>query len=715
MVGPGWLLYRAINPGTTSRAVQLALGWSVGLTLEILAFSFTAAIGARDLFAFYPLVVAIPALLVLRRRLSARGLTLFGGSTPQLSEACARVVGGLCLFAFAYIAVAYYAAAPFPGTVSSVSYGPDVTYHIALAAEALHHWPMSSPNVVGQPLDYHYFAHIHVAAISQVTGIELPRVYLRLFLLPLVGLLTLQFSLLGKAMTGKLWAAPLTVALFLLIHEIDLSIADASPAVGIGMFWLWESPSQLLGMVIFAPALLVLCALLDRASTVASLPGIDAQPRELLAVLAILLIGAGGAKVVILPLLVGGLAIYAGWIRIRMRRWDRLALSILGLCVVAFIAYVAILYGRQSRGNHFDLTGTAGQMAPLLRLHAQLSGVPDVIFWSLAVPVGALMYFGAPLLGLVWLRRDPVTAGRRSTALALSILGASLPAFFLLQSDAGNQTYFTAYALIATYPLAAAGLLAFFGEPERRPALRAPRAVVFVVAWLGLIALVSLLADRLAVRAHPLEADALQYGVAAVAIFALGLGAVLARGTARTLLGTLAVLAILLTAASDTPLDVVPKDTRKLLAGDPLYDQQAGLRRATSVGLEWVRDNLDDDAVLAVRHAKPQLLPPLDADFPAFGEHRTLREAWAYGTRGNNLSYQDTIQGISEPFARRERLQREVFRSANETALRKLIRRYGVTHLLIERPARHVDPAVYRMGRTVYRNGGLIVLALPPA
>ena len=68
VVGPGWLVLRAIAPGVRSRPWQLALGWPIGLTLEILAFSATAALGVRDLFAVYPLLVAIPAALVIRRR-----------------------------------------------------------------------------------------------------------------------------------------------------------------------------------------------------------------------------------------------------------------------------------------------------------------------------------------------------------------------------------------------------------------------------------------------------------------------------------------------------------------------------------------------------------------------------------------------------------------------------------------------------------------------
>src|SRR5262249_52371311 len=187
-----------------------------------------------------------------------------------------------------------------------VPHPTDMPFHLAFAAEAFHHWPLQTPGVVGQPLHYHYFAHIHIAAIAQVTGIGLDRVFFRLYLVPLTALLVLQLSLLGKAITGRAWAGPLTAALYLLVHELDLSMGDASPWAGVGMYHLWGSPSQLLGMVIFIPALLMLWTLIDPALAARVRPGLSTGTRRAWILLALLLIGAGGAKSVILPLFIGG-------------------------------------------------------------------------------------------------------------------------------------------------------------------------------------------------------------------------------------------------------------------------------------------------------------------------------------------------------------------------------------------------------------------------
>lgn len=52
--------------------VTAALGWPLGQTLEIRAFSATAAFGARGLFALYPIVVIIPCALVISGRADIR-------------------------------------------------------------------------------------------------------------------------------------------------------------------------------------------------------------------------------------------------------------------------------------------------------------------------------------------------------------------------------------------------------------------------------------------------------------------------------------------------------------------------------------------------------------------------------------------------------------------------------------------------------------------
>ena len=64
-----------------------------------------------------------------------------------------------------------------------------MTFQVSIAASALHHWPPAFEGVSGLRLNYHYFVDLHMAAASQVTGIHLPVIFFRLYLIPLIALL----------------------------------------------------------------------------------------------------------------------------------------------------------------------------------------------------------------------------------------------------------------------------------------------------------------------------------------------------------------------------------------------------------------------------------------------------------------------------------------------------------------------------------------------
>lgn len=68
---PGGALLWALRGRRHRLLVTIALGWPLGQTLEILAFSATAAIGARGLFMIYPVAVIGPCACVIWRRTGA--------------------------------------------------------------------------------------------------------------------------------------------------------------------------------------------------------------------------------------------------------------------------------------------------------------------------------------------------------------------------------------------------------------------------------------------------------------------------------------------------------------------------------------------------------------------------------------------------------------------------------------------------------------------
>src|SRR5207244_12787537 len=153
----------------------------------------------RGLFLVYPLAVGVPAALVVRRRMRARSATdAAPASRGRMSGASIGVGALLCTVLLLCAAAVGFAQTPLPRDISATTYQEDTVFTISVAAEALHHWPVTLPMVAGEPLHYHLFAYLHMAAISQVTGIDLPVVVMRLYMVPLLILFALQLVLLGR-------------------------------------------------------------------------------------------------------------------------------------------------------------------------------------------------------------------------------------------------------------------------------------------------------------------------------------------------------------------------------------------------------------------------------------------------------------------------------------------------------------------------------------
>ncbi|MBM3666649.1 MAG: hypothetical protein FJW90_04075 [Actinobacteria bacterium] len=717
VLGPGWLAFRALSPGTRGLGWQLALGWPLGLVLEILAFALTAALDLREAFVLYPILAGALAGLAWRRRRAGAGERPAG--RPTLGPRQALALAGLCLFVFAYIGIAYFGRSPLPGSVPAAFYYPDISFNLVLASEALHHWPIAEAKVVGGTYGYHYFVNIHMAAASQVTGIELPTIIFRLYLLPLIALLVLQLGLVGGAIARLAWAGPVTAALFVLVGEIDLSVIDIRPFQGVGPIPLWSSPTQLLGLVFFVPIVFVLHRLIDGDAEPVNDPE-PAIPRpELWALLVLLLVGSGGAKAVIPPMLIGGLLIYLAYRLVRGRGIDRAALTALGCCVAVQLAYMAVLYRSGGSSLQLDPGATFEQMIAVTRALDAVGGEPgvEVVFWVLAVPIATAMFYGASLLGLAWLTAGRATVRPADSAL-LAICLAGLPAFLLLGHDGHSQLYFPLYGILAALPLAAEGLCRLFTRLSQPPAFDRRLLLAALVAWVLGLVLVAFAAERVTLDGHPVRADLIAYGSAAAALAAVTAIAVRSRGVARSTATALAVLGVLLAAAIDAPLDALPETLRRLDRGEPLHlTGPIETRRAAIEGMEWMRESLDEDAVLAVSNDRSGLAreyAPLDNTFPAFTERRTLLEGWAYTSEASRHGQAEVIARRFDPFPERRELERRVFARADTSALRELRSRYGLTHLVIDRKHGFAAPSVRELGRVVFENELLEVIELDP-
>jgi len=717
VVAPGWFVFKAISPRSRcGRLGELAFAWPLGLVLEIAAFSLTAALDARGLFILYPLLVALPAAVcwrARRSRLSSRPEGSSDGLMGPISFTAAQrwAIAGICIGFFAYLGLTLFAISPLPGTVPEVQYQGDLLGQMVVSAEALHHWPITQSWVAGTPFHYHYFGHIHMAAESQVTGIGVPVLFLRLTLLSLVGLLVVELSMAGRAIVGRPWAGPLCAAMFLLLPELDAFVG--TPVAGINQELIWLSLSYIFGLVFVVAIATLIAALLDRSV----LSRLGLSRASAWALLALLLLGAGGAKVVVIPLLASGLVLFLaiGWLK--RRSVDRTALRALALCSAVFLVYIAVLYRGSGGGGLTVSLGAAFKlMSPLNAAHEHVpDALPaDIAFWGIAAPAGLALLLGPQLIGLWWVvgpRRPPL---EQAHVYLLSVLVVGIAGFVLL-TNLGNA-YFLFNALAVAIPVSVVGLYRGMsawasGQSESRR-----RELVPAFAWLVLLVLVALLGWHLT-REGPRGSDyLLTYGVLAAGLLFLAWRVAGASDATRPGRVALLVLAILLPASIGLGLDAVPPTLRKLRNGDHLYVDSAGLRRGVYEGDIWMRDNLDDAAVLAVSNQRTEAAKarsPLNIDTAVFAEHRTFHEGWQFSEMLRSSGDVDVTKALASPFPERQALEDRVFRLADPRALREMRDNYGVTHLVIDRRDGRVPKAVYGFGRLVFTNGALDVIALP--
>jgi hypothetical protein len=261
-------------------------------------------------------------------------------------------------------------------------------------------------------------------------------------------------------------------------------------------------------------------------------------------------------------------------------------------------------------------------------------------------------------------------------------------------------------------------VIRFLESAVPRAGIRWRALAGFGIAWVAAALLLAAAADRLWERGHYLRSDVVAYLPVTAAIAGLAIVALRAAPARRALFSTFVVVAVLLTASLDAPLDVFSNPAKDLVEGNKLYPTSpAGLRPREVRGMEWIRDNLPQNAILAVsndRTPKTVRLGPSDGDYPAFTERRTLREEWAFTAKANELGQIDVAALRVDPFPERTMLERAVYGRADRTALREMEERYGVTHIVVSKKDGPVTPRLYSLGRVVFSNGAIDVIQLPP-
>jgi hypothetical protein len=694
---PGWVVYRFLRP-EASTGERFAFGWALGYALEIAAFALTAAAGVRGLLFAYPALIGAFGLWRLNRTgRRARSRLGYGGRWNWIAAGIAVTASGV-------VAAALFPPNPLPGTVDRVTYFLDNVFQISLAAEALHHWPLSDPTVSGQPLHYHTFAHMLMAATAQVTGIGLPTVVLRLLPLAMVALFAVQVAVAGARLARNGAVGLLAALLVLFSGELDLDPHGgpiSTPFLGTFFVGLWYSPTFLLGLLFFVPLVVVLVELVAEHET--------SRSWRSWVLFGLFLAAACGAKAAIPPVVVGGLALFLAV----QRRLDRRALGGLTVATLIFLGFLATMYRGGDAGMRFDASAAAlgsgsqrviGWLSPFL---------PQRLAEAGGVAVGVVGLFAAPLVGVFWF------AGRRrippSYRLLLCLFAAGLVPYFLIVEPGVSELFFTEYGFVAAALVSAAGIYWLWrgpGPPDRN---HDALLIGFAIAWppsLLLVVALSLHATSAGTNVYVVWAAVFTAGVLFFAV-----GALRARGPWRKTCTRLFLIAVLGASVLDVPLDIFPHLVQASRNGTLYVHGGTGLTTDLYRGLRWIRAKTRPQDVVAVSNYSVNDIDPQfdDVYYSAFAERRTFLEGWFYTMKTLSRGPSYHLARRTSPFPQRLRLNDAVFRHGDRAALRTLVRDYGVRYLVVDRVHGGEPARVARLGRRVFSNAAVAIFAVGPS
>jgi len=647
---PGVLLYGLIWADEHSWLKLLVVGWATGYALEVALFDVAGALNIRPAFHFYPLV-SLPLLLVwLWRRRSARA------EAPSATSAMtARQAAGLAVFllaALSLMAFVYFLETPLPGTVPSVNYYSDLTFHISSAAEAKNHFPIADPRVLGEPIYYYWFVNSHLGAASFVTGIEIGTLVFRLYILALVALISLQLYLLGRN-AGKTHVIGLmAIGLVFLTGELDLTPQKTD------LWPMHEGYNTFLNLFYpflrSAPSLIMGCALFLGTITAVGdfviLPERGRWRRSILqaAFIGFMALAVINAKLFPAAVLIGGLVLFAIWGLFTSRRIEARAMAIVAI-TGALLAWRFVTYFRFNEGAPLAIQPLMmAQFMPVLAGWADvIKTLPALAQWPALVILNLVGFTGQMpfhVLGSALLL--VMTRGRPSRLLAL-LLG-----FFIAGTGFLWIFWFNgAYALLHTAYLCGAitGAAGF---------------------WMLLKA----------ISTWPGWKKALVYGPISV---------------------------LLVISLMDIPLDNISK-WRNLLAGKATYPTERNLLTPNLyAGMLWLRNNSSPNDVIAVNNQFRQgSSDPRYIYFSAFAERRVFLEGWVYE---HEPWWDERMAGF--PYRDQLALNRQIFLDADTDSARELFNR-GVKFLVVDKLHGKWNPDIKSFSAKVFGNSDVEIYAL---
>ncbi len=693
---PGVGLLWAIRGRRSSLLLSAALGWPLGQALEILAFTGTAAVGKRGLFLLYPIVVIVPcAYLIWRRRHAADA----DADQGRLSVAAIWTTAGAISLGLIYMTLMFVPLAPLPGANIGLEY-PDYPYFIGLIAQVMNHWPPTTPGLVGVPLHYEWFVLFHIAATSQVTHVSIPVIALRLDYVPLVVVVACQLVAVGRYLCRSPWTGVIAVLIIFMLASLNLTEAPSPfrENILVDLFESWTLP---FGLTFFL-ALLYLITERMRADTWRTRRDLGSW-----VLIALMMIGASGAKATILPVVIVGTGIYVALRLVLRRDISTRAVAAVVLAIAIFVPTYFLIYGGSTPDTTVNPLSWLVKSPTVAAANLIHDGAIRAIVLPFAYAAG-LAGVLIPLAGMLYLLRRRHRAVIGALALPLCMFATGVLIASLVHHVASSELYFLDTGYFAGCLVAAEGLRLAWADLAQSQRFSRRAVVIALAAWgAALIVVVRLTAHSLATP----DAVVLRYaGIAAAAVlFVIAWALVLrARHLSSSAVTAIGLIPILATVALSSPFIVYPT-VRKVLAREPITTGQVVLVPGVLTALYWLRDHTPGDAVFAVNNHW------LDAArtngkyyyYTAFSERQAFIEAYdSYPIPAGS----GTPAGAN--FIARQNLNDAVFDDADAAALQLMTQEYSVRFLLIDRTLGTFDPGVLQLGRVVFSDQDATVIVV---
>ncbi len=689
---PGTLLYRALRRTPHALVEDLAMGTAVGLVLELVAWAVMAPLHLQSWLWLWPLAVIVPFAAVprLRRHWWVRDYA----ARPPIGWSWA--VAGVVAFFTYYLSQVFLDRNPILPTSDGTNQYLDLAYQLSLAGEAKHQFPIHLPQVADEPLHYHWFGYVHMAATSLVGHIDLPVVALRLAIPALCAAAIVLTAVVGWRLSGRPYVGAGAAVLFFVIGEVNFTHFVTQPFGTQAAFVIWHGMSMIYSWVLLI-ALIAPLASLAGAKRTPPMGGVGA-----FVLATLLLFASSGAKASSVPVVAVALAFTAVALLATQRK---IPWKVVGIGLVAGLAQLFAL------AVLFDFNSYGVRYGPLGGLKVY---VPDGTGWAMIALVAVVFLVNmqsrvAGVIPLVWLKK-----GRLDPAQWLLLGGAIAgPGLYLVfdQPSGGNQ-YFTRAGFAFGVLLSAWGF-ALVLERARLTDHGKGALAAFAAAFAGL-----LVAVQLRYATSPPSGNAfaelrpILIWIIALTIvgIVLMIGWFLVRLAVPALRGRGAIVlltGILVAGAPGLIMDIhkgleVPNGGAYALVNMPKSRVDAA---------RFVRDHSSPRDVVATNvHCKivyeGDVCDSRSFWLSAYSERRVLVEGWGFAPRMANLSYpafwdQALVAKNDAAISAPTRASLDDLRATNH-----------VRFLVVDRTVSEESPALATLTKRVFDNGRMAVYEL---